>query len=196
MARTGIWVEAATDVGVERDADEPVVLAAQADPAAFRLLYERHRVAVYRYLRSRLPTDDDAADLTAATFERAIVGLRSYRTRDGVGFRAWLFRIARNQAIDAARRRRPTESLDAVVGLAGHATSEPEAAALDGERLAEVRRLVAALPDEQRDAVVLRFAGGLTAREIGAVLGKSEAAAQKTLSRALMRLKEAYGAQQ
>jgi len=52
---------------------------------------------------------------------------------------------------------------------------------------------VAALPPDQRDAIVLRFAAGLTAREIGDVLGKSEAASQKLVSRWLTALKEAYG---
>jgi DNA-directed RNA polymerase specialized sigma24 family protein len=48
------------------------------------------------------------------------------------------------------------------------------------------------LPADQRDAIVLRFATGLTAREIGTVLGKSEAASQKLVSRGLAALREAY----
>ncbi len=51
---------------------------------------------------------------------------------------------------------------------------------------------VAALPAAQREAIVLRFAAGLSAREIGAVLGRSEAAAHKLVSRALQALKEVY----
>jgi DNA-directed RNA polymerase specialized sigma24 family protein len=52
--------------------------------------------------------------------------------------------------------------------------------------------LVATLPPDQRDAIALRFGGGLTAREIGTVLGKREAATQKLISRGLARLREAY----
>jgi RNA polymerase sigma factor (sigma-70 family) len=55
-----------------------------------------------------------------------------------------------------------------------------------------LRTLIRTLPPNQRDAIQLRFAGGLTAREIGAVLGMSESAAQKQLERALRALKEAY----
>ena len=55
-----------------------------------------------------------------------------------------------------------------------------------------MRHRVAALPSDQRDAIVLRFAAGLTAGEIGAVLGKTEAASQKLVSRGLGALKEAY----
>ncbi|HEY8707049.1 MAG TPA: sigma factor-like helix-turn-helix DNA-binding protein [Burkholderiaceae bacterium] len=52
--------------------------------------------------------------------------------------------------------------------------------------------MVAALPDLQRDAVAMRYAAGLTAGEIGLVIGKSEEAAQKLISRAVAQLKETY----
>ena len=81
--------------------ERPFVTAAEP----FEALYLRHRTAVYRYARSRSATDDDAADLTALTFERAFVAYGRYRESGG-GVLAWLFRIARNAAIDEARHRR------------------------------------------------------------------------------------------
>jgi DNA-directed RNA polymerase specialized sigma24 family protein len=69
----------------------------------------------------------------------------------------------------------------------------PEAQLEADEASLELRRRVAALPADQRDAIVLRFAGGLSAREIGVVLAKSEAASQKLVSRGLLALKEVYG---
>jgi RNA polymerase sigma-70 factor (ECF subfamily) len=187
------WRSSPTDA--ETAPDEPLVRAAQLDPDAFWLLYERHRPAVYRYLRARTTQDEDAADLTATTFERAFAGIGRYQPHEAVRFRAWLFRIARNAAVDAARRRKPAMTLDAIAELpAGAAASaDPERAVLDVERIREVRRLVASLPEPQREAIALRYAGDLTAREIGDVIGKSEAATQKILTRALARLKEAYG---
>ena len=53
-----------------------------------------------------------------------------------------------------------------------------------------IRLLVADLPEVQRDALALRYGAGLTARQIGVVLGKNEAATQKLISRALARLRE------
>lgn len=170
--------------------DDAIAQAARSDPSAFRVLYERHWPFVYRYLRARTGTAEDAADLAATTFERALAGLDGYRAGSS-GFRAWLLRIARNAAIDASRRRRPVASLEAGDPVAP-AESGPEEAALDAERSRELRTLVAALPDAQRDAVVLRYAAGLSARQIGSVIGKSEAATQKLLTRALARLKESY----
>ena len=64
---------------------------------------ERHRLAVFRYLRTRTRSEDDAVELTAVAFERAITAMPRYRPTGG-GILAWLLRIARNAAIDAGRR--------------------------------------------------------------------------------------------
>jgi RNA polymerase sigma-70 factor (ECF subfamily) len=173
--------------GVAPDPDEALALAARMDPAAFEELYVRSRVAVYRYLRGRTATRDEAAELSAVTFERAFRAIARYSPRAG-GFRAWLLRIARNAAIDAARRERAGPI---VVSDVGH-ESGPETRLIADESAEELRERVAKLPPDQRDALVLRYSSGLTAREIGAVLGKSEAASQKLLSRGLDALKEAY----
>lgn len=172
------------------DADDLLILA-RTDPMAFGRLYETYRVPVYRYLRTRSVSDDDAADLTAATFERALRAVNGYRPSGSPI--SWLLRIARNAAIDASRRRRPVLSLDELPPASHPATGlTPEASYLADERIAELRTLVQALPDPQRDAIALRYASGLSTREIATVIGKSEAATQKHLSRALAALKEAY----
>ena len=72
----------------------------------FEDVYLRLRDPVFHYVRRYATDDNEAAELTARTFERALTRLSSYRGgREGVA--AWLFRIARSQAIDATRRRRP-----------------------------------------------------------------------------------------
>jgi RNA polymerase sigma-70 factor (ECF subfamily) len=159
----------------------------------FVLLYEECRLPVYRYLRSRSRSDDEAADLTATAFERAFRSLSSYDARQPA--LPWALRIARNVAIDASRRVRPIASLDDASGRDVAADSDsPEAQYLDAERDAELRDLVHALPDLARDAVALRYGSGLSAREIGTVIGKSEAATQKLIRRALAALREAHDA--
>jgi RNA polymerase sigma-70 factor, ECF subfamily len=169
------------------DLEDDLALAAQNDVAAFESLYVRHRSAVYRYLRTRTTNGDDAADLTALTFERALVAIGRYRP-GGAGVRAWLFGIARNASIDHGRRLRAVPAPD----RPPDSDEGPEARLVADEAAAELRQRVAALPPDQRDAIVLRFAAGLNATEIGAVLGKTEAASQKLVSRGLAVLKEAY----
>ena len=176
----------AAETGLERD--DELAIAARVDSRAFEALYLRHRTAIYRYLATRTIDSDDAADLTALTFERAFVAIATYRA-GGVGVRGWLLRIARNAAIDHGRRRRAAPILEPPRAP----VEGPEAQLEADEASLELLRRVAALPADQRDAIVLRFAGGLSAREIGVVLAKSEAASQKLVSRGLLALKEVYG---
>jgi RNA polymerase sigma-70 factor (ECF subfamily) len=174
------------------DDDDRLALAARTDADAFAALYARHRDAVYRYLRVRTPSDDEALDLTAVTFERALTAVARYR-REGGGVVAWLIRIARNAAIDQQRRARSrplqVPLREATLMRSG---DDPVAAAIASEEHGRLRDLVRALPEAQRDALAMRYAVGLTAREIGDVIGKSAEATQKLLARALDQLKEAY----
>ena len=101
MDEAGTFSTAADPRTLERD--EELALEARSDPDAFGVLYQRHRLAVFRYLRTRTASEDDAADLTAIAFERALLAMPRYRSSGGAVL-AWLLRIARNAAIDAGRR--------------------------------------------------------------------------------------------
>jgi len=166
--------------------DDGVPGALTETSADFGLLYETCRLPVYRFLRSRTRSDDEAADLTASTFERAFRSFPSYDAQQPA--LPWVLRIARNLAIDAARRIRPVANLDDAAGYEGPAGSNPPGAHyLEVERDAELRDLVFALPDLARDAVALRYGSGLSAREIGTVIGKSEAATHSSCCRCRLR---------
>ncbi len=173
------------------DDDEAMALQARSDPDAFGMLYIRRRETIYRYLRARCASDDDALELTSVTFERALAAMHRYNSRGG-GVVAWLLRIARNAVIDQERHRKPLVAQRPAIDLTSAART-PEEAAIYAEERQELRRLLAALPQVQRDAIALRYANGLTAREIALVIGKSEDATQKLIGRALARLKEGYG---
>ncbi|MDQ3880324.1 MAG: RNA polymerase sigma factor [Chloroflexota bacterium] len=178
----------AADVPV--GSDDELVLAARNNTRAFGDLYERHQLAVYRYLRARGFDDDQAGDLTAATFERAMGNLHRFRT-GGSGFLPWVLRISGNLATDS--RRRKAASVRALIGWRG-AEPAPDPAQLlirDEEDRLLVERL-RRLPTAQREAIVLRYAAGLTAAQIGELTGRKPAAAQKLITRALQALKEAY----
>jgi len=172
------------------EVDERREQATPMDARQFVQRYEEWRQPIYRYLRSRSASNEDAADLTATTFERAWRARHSYRG-GSQEFGSWLFGVARRLAIDAARRRSSARR-----GLIfwPRETTAPDPADLvlrdEADRVL-VQRL-AGLSDLQREALLLRYAGGLSARQIGAVIGKGEDATQKLISRALGRLKEAY----
>jgi RNA polymerase sigma-70 factor (ECF subfamily) len=174
------------------DADDALVAAAQARPEAFGELYQRYLPRVYRYVRTRAASADDAADLTQVVFLKALASLSGYRL-GGSPFASWLFRIARNAATDTYRRRRPTVALDALPDVFDASASEtPEAAALRQERLDRLRLLVSRLDPAKRELLALRFAACLTVPEIARVVGKREGAVKKQLFRIIASLKEQY----
>lgn len=190
MEPSAVWPLVVSDDSPEDDM--VLVAAAQADATAFAVLYARYLPRVYRYLRVRSPGDEEAADLTQQVFLQAWQALPGYQAR-GVPFAAWLFRIARHLATDAYRRRGPTLAWDAVpVEAQPPADIDLEAALLRQEALARLRDLLARLPADKRELLALRFAARLTAREIGAVVGKSEAAVHKQIERTLHTLKDQY----
>lgn len=162
------------------------------DKADFGQLYLRYRDPVFRYVRRLSGSEDEAADLTARTFELALAKLHTFRG-DGAGFAPWLFRIARNQARDARRRTRPWLPIQ-LLGTGGHPhePSTPEGVALRNESIGEVSRLLDELTELERDCLLLRYGAGLTAPEIGLVIGRSHEATQKLMRRALAKLKEKY----
>jgi RNA polymerase sigma-70 factor (ECF subfamily) len=170
------------------------VLAALAvnDSGAFGELYARHRRAVFRYLLNYCASVEDASDLTQHVFLRAFEKLPRYEPR-GLPFLAWLIRIARNAAADSFRRQRkvlPWGHVEADSFAAG--PYDPEAYCERLESLNELRVLIGRLSPDKQEYLALRFAGGLTSGEIARLVGKSEAAVQRNLSRTLQWLKEQH----
>src|SRR5207248_3040182 len=135
--------------------------------------YQRYVARVYRFLRVRCSSPDEAADLTQLVFLKMAEALPRYRER-GAPFAAWLFRIARNAGIDHARRYRVTVPWDSLTDAV--APDDVEASALDRETRTRVGALLATLSSDERELLSLRFAAGLSSREIAAVVGGSEVA--------------------
>jgi RNA polymerase sigma factor (sigma-70 family) len=139
-------------------------------------LLAAHYRDVYRFLVAAVGRSD-ADDCFQETFLSA---LRAYpRLRDGSNLRGWLFTIAHRKAMDTHRRRRRFAD---PAGQPEPATAPPRA---QREIWDEVRRL----PPRQRAAVLLRYQGDLSHREIAEVLGGSEEAARQNVHEGLKRLR-------
>ena len=184
------------EVGRQRlarlDHDRSLVEAARADPARFEALYRKYVAQVYNIAVYELGDHHEAEDATERTFLAALASLPRFQERAGPTeadeastFRIWLFRIARNVIAERRRtqRRRPEASL-AVVADAVDPT-DVEGSAIARDEAAAAWRAVAALPDDRRRAIVLRFVHELTTAEIADVLDRSEGAVRVLLHRAL-----------
>lgn len=163
-----------------------VARAKEGDLEALGYLYITYSHNIYGYVRSIVRDDHEAEDVTQHVFAKLMTTIVKYDDR-GVPFFAWLVRLARNVAIDHLRANRvtPTET------VLDPASTSP----VDLDQGETVRAALSALPDEQREVVVLRHVVGLSPAEIADRMGRTESSihglhhrGRRTLQRELMLL--------
>jgi RNA polymerase sigma-70 factor, ECF subfamily len=158
------------------------------DREALGELFRRHEKPLYNFFLRAGGTAQDAEDQAMETLLRVFRGAAGFR--GGSSFRAWLYRIALNVARDRSRsaRRRPellASGLETLwTSLEDDRGSRPESMALRSDLAAAVRAAVDALPERERNALLLREYQQLSMQEVGTVLGISEAAAKMLICRA------------
>ena len=174
----------------EIDGEVAMIEAAKKHPAAFEPLYHRYKERIYRYLFFRLRQEEDAADLTQQVFLKALSALPAYRSR-GVPFAAWLFRIASRMTSDAYRSKKAHVSWEHLPDADSLLIeADLETFLLHQERLDHLRQVLDQLDPVKRELLALRFSAGLSSAEIALVVGKSQAAVKRQLTRVLQGLKE------
>ncbi len=166
--------------------------------ADFSDLYRTHLKDVYSYSYYRVGNHHDAEDLTEQTFLQAYRHFeRAQRESNGRPLRPWLIRIAHNLAANfyRDRSRKPQTNLDDAGVLAETHTTETIVEHRD--ELARILECVQDLPDDRREALIMRFALGMDNREIARALGRSDGATKVLLHRSIRQLeglvKEAEG---
>ena len=152
-------------------------------------LYADYLPRIYKFFCYRVNDGPTAEDLTSATFEKAWQARHRYRD-DLAAFSTWLFTIARNVATDHFRRQRDSVPLDEV----RDASDEPalDDAAQRSADFATLLRLLAALPDRERDIIALKFGGGHAHRDIARLMSLSESNVAVIAHRAVMQLRERW----
>jgi len=170
---------------------EDVLLAAQGgQPWALRALYEELAPRVHGYLRSRGAAEPE--DLTSEVFLAVFSRLNTV-TGGVAGLRTLLFSVAHARLVDDLRRRSrrgPTTTFDPATDGRTAASSEDEA--LAELATAEVRAVIATLPDVQREVLLLRVVSDLSVEQVAAIVGRSTGAVKQLQRRGLLALREAY----
>jgi RNA polymerase sigma-70 factor (ECF subfamily) len=157
----------------------------------FSDLYRAHLRDVYSYAYYRVGNHHDAEDLTEQTFLQAYRHFeRASAEADGRPLRPWLIRIAHNLAANLYRdrSRRPQTPIEDSEALRTMHTTEDLVEGRD--ELARVLDGVKDLPDDRREALIMRFALGMDNREIARALGRTDGATKVLLHRAIKQLEE------
>jgi len=158
---------AARDKGVTRQEHE----------ARLAGLYEEYYDRIARYAYVHIGDRPDAEDLAGDVFLKALQSLGSYEDR-GVPMQAWLFRIAHNMVVDYLRKKTKVKSVP-IDTVTLPAADDPAKVAEQSLEMARVSRAMQQLTPDQRQVVGLRFFGGLSSKEVGEVLRKSDGAVRE-----------------
>ena len=189
---------------LERDSELQLIIRSQnGDVAAFNELILHYQQMIYNVTLRMLGDRDVAADVTQDTFIAAFRGVQTFR--GGTSLRAWLLRIASNQACDHWRRthRHPIESLEILVDedephtpgilssfVATDQEGNPEESLLSQELQELIQQALEALPLDQRVAVVLCDIEGLSYEEIAATTQTTMGTVRSRIARGRGRLRK------
>jgi RNA polymerase sigma-70 factor (ECF subfamily) len=161
------------------------------DVRAFEVLVRRHRTPVFSFLLRLTGDRGRAEDLCQETFLKVVRAADGWAPR--ARFQTWLYAIARNQAVDEARRQafRRAEPLDGRPALEAASTDPAPDRAADAARLRpHLEAALAALPEEQREVFLLREYAGMRFHEIAEVTGAPENTVKSRMRYALEALRE------
>ena len=175
-----------------QESDSALIGRAKNDPEAFGILYERYVGQVYNYIFYRTGNHQDAEDLTARTFYRALKHVGRYVDR-GAPFSAYLYRIAHNLVANWHRdtSRRQIYPFDELV-TAALRREEPPAVAEEKEEQRQLLGVLRRLPADRQQLLILKFVEQMSNAEIAAVMRRTEGAVKSLYHRTLLALREEF----
>lgn len=170
--------------------DSELVDLAGSDKEAFGELYERYLTKIYNYVYYRTGNSQDAEDLTAKVFFRAMSHIQHYEDK-GVPFQAWLYRIAHNLVANFHRDqgRRKIIPLDDYVAQSLKSEA-PDKQAEANEEQAQLLAAIRRLPAERQELLLLKFIEQKSNAEIGDMMSRTEGAIKSLYHRTLLALRD------
>lgn len=159
--------------------DKLVAAYAGGENQAFDVLLRRHQARVFSYIYSVVKNRDIADDIFQETFVKAIMTIRQGRYAESGKFSAWISRIAHNLIIDYYRQEKSENTLSAddesvdVLNRREHSDSNIEDTMVSEQIQDDVRRIIEALPDNQREVLMMRYYKDMSFKEIADVTNVS-----------------------
>ena len=165
-----------------------IIQKAKSDPIAFGQLYELHMEALYQFVAFRVSTTNDAEEITSQIWEKAFHGIAQLKTTEDLGFKCWLYQIARNKIRDYYRQKAPLLSLDPEADIMD-SFSDIQKNLQSSIEHEELKQLIQSLPKKQRETILLSLFSDFKNNEIAQLLHISEKTVASNLSRAIQFLR-------
>jgi RNA polymerase sigma-70 factor (ECF subfamily) len=165
---------------------EAIAQIAAGNTEAFGVVYDLYIEKIYKFVYYRTHHKQTAEDLTSVVFTKAFNKFSSFDKR--ANFATWLFRVARNTVIDHYRTKKSVSDIEEAFDLSDSTNISRDYE--HKEKMAQAKKYLAQLPEEQRDLVIMRLWDGLSYAEIAEITGKTEANLRVNFSRTLSRMQK------
>lgn len=166
--------------------EEKIIASCQAGRLAdFGYLYDIYVKKIYNFIYYKTFHKQDAEDLTAETFLKALDKIKKFDLKKG-NFSSWLYQIARNNVVDHYRQKKSYFPVDDAWDIKDNSDIERDVETK--EKIEKVKQHLQKLTQEQREIVILRAWQDLSYKEIAEITGKSEPAVKMAFSRAIKTL--------
>jgi RNA polymerase sigma-70 factor (ECF subfamily) len=171
--------------------EENLILRSQADPEAFRALYEKYFKRIFLFVLHRVGDKQIAADISSQVFLKALLNLKKFKFR-GLPFSAWLFRIALNECNDYFRKNQRHR----VVTIEDHIVENLHEELIENSREEDLRKrlpnILQQLSVDELQIIELRFFEQRPFKEVADIVGITETYAKVKVYRALQKMKKLF----
>ncbi|MBX3164600.1 MAG: sigma-70 family RNA polymerase sigma factor [Bacteroidetes bacterium] len=165
-----------------------IIEAAKLNPEQFAPLYTKYHKQIFNYVYQRMDSKDDAFDITAQVFLKALTNLEKYEFK-GVPFASWLYRIAHNEVMQLFRTQKNKRAINADIGDLRFICEESETPYFE-DYIPVIKQLILELKHDELQLVEMRFFEKRPFKEIAEILDITEVNAKVRMHRIIEKLKK------
>jgi RNA polymerase sigma-70 factor, ECF subfamily len=177
---------------ISLEKEKLLVLKAKSSVEAFGRLYDLYVDDIFRYVFYRIGSSEDAEDITALVFEKALKTIKSFEWQ-GFRYSAFLYKVAHNLIIDKYKKVKESISIENLdFEIQDETEGEQLDIATDSINIGKLHKAIGELSDEQREVVYLRYIKELSIQETMDITGKTIDSVKSLAKRGLEKLKELF----
>ena len=164
-----------------------MIKEAQKNLGAFEKLYDKHYEQIFRYVYQRMDSKEDATDVTAQVFMKAMTNIKSYKFM-GYKFSSWLYRIAKSETYQFLKDKSKSPTLNIETHTLSQLSEEIDTTEIiENEELIEILQK---LNESELELIEMRYFEQRSFKEMGEILNMTENNAKVKTHRVIKRLRK------